>query len=192
MENEYIKNYFNDSKNKGECKIIENTWKCKINYLKYNALKYYQWETLKEKCYSILSFNLKENKLTIHERYYDLIVFIYKHVSKKYGNFHIRTNEFNKHCRMYDEIIYCSCLDRNNFGIVTFHFENNSKLDIDLRNYVYYNKSVFYFKCKIDIILSKNNEFIVGLIGLNNIILSFNVDEKKLTFSKKLKELILE
>ena len=85
---------------------------------------------------------------------------------------------------MYDEIIYCSCLDRNNFGIVTFHFENNSKLDIDLRNYVYYNKSVFYFKCKIDIILSKNNEFIVGLIGLNNIILSFNVDEKKLTFSK--------
>ena len=85
---------------------------------------------------------------------------------------------------MYDEIIYCSCLDRNNFGIVTFHFENNSKLDIDLRNYVYYNKSVFYFKCKIDIILSKNNEFIVGLIGLNIIILSFNVDEKKLTFSK--------
>jgi hypothetical protein len=35
MKNEYVKNYVNSSMNKGECKIIDNDWKCQIDYLEY-------------------------------------------------------------------------------------------------------------------------------------------------------------
>ena len=73
-------------------------------------------------------------------------------------------------------------MTKDDFGIVTFHFGNDSKLDIDLRDYVTYDSSAFYFKCRADIILSEKNEFVVGLRGLNNTILSFNMKEKKIKF----------
>ena len=41
--------------------------------------------------------------------------------------------------------------------------------------------SIFY-KCRADIILSDNDEFVVGLRGLNNAILSLNTEEKKIKF----------
>jgi hypothetical protein len=173
--------------NKGECNIIENNWKCKLKYIEYNALKYAQWDLQKERSFS--TFDLKENKLIIPDKYYDLIVVSYHIVSEKYGDMHVRTRKNNKFCKTYDGIIYCSCLDKDDFGIVTFHFENNAKLDIDLRDYVYYNKSVFYLKCKVDIILSSNDEFIVGLRGLNNSILSFNMEDKKIKIFQKFKKI---
>ena len=40
MENDYIRNYYNSSVNKGECSIIDNNWKCKLEKLEYNALKF--------------------------------------------------------------------------------------------------------------------------------------------------------
>ena len=188
MQNEYIKNYLNSSLNKGECNIIENNWKCKLKYIEYNALNYPQWDLQTERSFSTVTFDLKENKLIIPDKYYDLIVVSYHIVSEKYGDTHVRTRKYNKFCKTYDGIIYCSCLDKDDFGIVTFHFENNAKLDIDLRDYVYYNKSVFYLKCKVDIILSSNDEFIVGLRGLNNSILSFNMEDKTIKFFQKFKK----
>ena len=95
---------------------------------------------------------------------------------------------YRKFCRLYDEIIYCSCSDKDDFGIVTFHFGKNSNLEIDLRNYVYYNNSAFFYKCRIDVILSENNEFVVGLRGLNNTLLSFNMEEKKIKFFHTIKK----
>ena len=189
LQNEYIKNYLNSSLNKGECNIIENNWKCKLKYIEYNALKYAQWDLQTERSFSTVTFDLKENKLIIPDKYYDLIVVSYHIVSKKYGDVRVRTRKYNKFCKTYDGIIYCSCLDKDDFGIVTFHFENNAKLDIDLRDYVYYNKSVFYLKCKVDIILSSNDEFIVGLRGLNNSILSFNMEDKTIKFFQKFKKI---
>ena len=121
-----------------------------------------------------MSFNIKENKLIIPKKYYGLIVRSYRML--KYT---MRLRYYNKFCRLFDEIIYCSCSDKDDFGIVTFHFGKNSNLEIDLRNYVYYNNSAFFFKCRIDVILSENNEFVVGLRGLNNTLLSFNMEEKK-------------
>ena len=44
MENEYIKNYLKTLSNKGECKIIEDNWKCKVKGIEHNALDYFQWE----------------------------------------------------------------------------------------------------------------------------------------------------
>ena len=89
---------------------------------------------------------------------------------------------------MYDGIVYCHCVSLNDFGIVTFYFENNLKLDLDIRDYVSYNESAFYFNCKVDVILSKNDEFIVGLRGLNNTILTFNMEEKTIKFFQKNKK----
>ena len=100
---------------------------------------------------------------------------------------YVTRTQYNKFCWTFEEIIYCSCSSKDDFGIVTFHFGENSRIDIDLRNYVYYNKSAFYFKCRTDIILSDNNEFIVGLKGLNNTILSFNIEETKIKFFQKIK-----
>ena len=177
MKNDYIKNYYNSAVNKGECSIIDNNWKCKLERLEYNALKYLQHEKYKFWANSKVSFNIKENKLIIPDKYYGLIVRSYKMVrNSKNGQIY---RKYNKFCWTFDEVIYCSCSDKDDFGIVTFHFGKNSKLDIDLRNYISYDSSAMFFKCRTNIILSDNNEFVIGLIGLNNTILSFNMEEKK-------------
>jgi len=98
------------------------------------------------------------------------------------GKSYLRTREYNKLCKTFDGIIYCGCHDKDDFGIVTFYFGKDSKLDIDLRDYVSFNSSAFFYKCKADIVLSEKNEFVVGLRGLNNTILSFNMKEKKIKF----------
>ena len=139
MKNDYIKNYFNSSVSKGECNIIDNNWKCKLKSLEYNAQKFLQRQSQDFWAHSNVSFNLKENKLIIPSRYYDLLVRSYRMVYDSKS--HIRRRQYNKFCWTFDEIIYCSCSDIDDFGIVTFHFDENSKLDIELRNYVYYNSS---------------------------------------------------
>ena len=186
MKNDYIKNYYNSSVNKGECNIIDNNWKCKLQRLEYNALKYLQHEEHKFWANSNVSFNIKENKLIIPNKYYGLIVRSYKMVRNSENG--RRYRKYNKFCWSFDEVIYCSCSDKDDFGIVTFHFGKNSKLDIDLRNYVSYDTSAMFFKCRTDIILSDNNEFVIGLRGLNNTILSFNMEEKKIKFFHKIKK----
>ena len=180
MENDYFKNNYESLLNKGECSIIDNNWKCQLKELQYSALKFLYYEFQQFDDNSMVIFNIKENKLTIPSKYYDLIVISYKMVKEKKS--HIRHKQYNKICWTFDEIIYCNCYSKDDFGIVTFHFGKNSKLDIDLRDYVSYNSSAFFFKCRADIILSKNNEFVVGLRGLNNTILSFNMEEKKIKF----------
>ena len=188
MKNKYVRNYFNSSMNKGECKIIDDDWRCKLSNLQYNALKFSHWEYQIFNDDSTLIFNLKENKLTIPEHYYDLIVESYRYVTKKQGGTYVTEKRANKWCHIFDGIIYCSCSrDKDDFGIVTFYFEQNSTLDIDLREFAHYNKNAWIYKCRVDISLSKKNEFIVGLKGLNNTILTFNMEEKKIKFFQKKK-----
>ena len=79
MKNKYINNYLNSKVNKGKCKIIENTWKCSLDEIEFNSIKYSNWEYQSFWTYSTLSFNTKENKLIIPRRYYYLIVVGYKH-----------------------------------------------------------------------------------------------------------------
>lgn len=187
MENEYISNYINTSMNKNECQIIDNDWRCQLKGIEYNALKRSQWEKLEYSAHSTLTFNLKDNKLTIPDIYYNLIVVSYKYVIKERKSYATIKKQYNKHCTTFEGIIYCTCYDKDDFGIVTFHFENDSTLDIDLRDYVYFDNQAFYYKCRVDILLSRNNEFKVGLKGLNNTILSFNMEEKKIKFFHKKK-----
>ena len=178
MKNKYINNYLNSTVNKGKCKIIENTWKCNLYKIEFNIIKYRNWEHQIVWAHSItLSFNTKEKRLIIPRRYYYLIVVGYKHYYED-GD---RRISYNKLCHNFDGIIYCSCFSKDDFGIVTFHFEGNFKLDIDIREYVEYNNSAFFFKCKTNIFFSRN-EFIIGLEGLKNTILSFNMKEKLIKF----------
>ena len=116
-----------------------------------------------------MSFNIKENKLIIPSEYYDLIVRSYKMVKEE--NSYISHRQYNKICWTFEEIIYCNCYSKDDFGIVTFHFGNDSKLDIDLSDYVIYNSWAFFFKCRADIILSEKNEFVVGLNTLVSFIM---------------------
>ena len=47
--------------------------------------------------------------------------------------------------------ISCNCNDKDDFGIVTLHFEGyDNKLDIDLRDYVYYDENASY-KCRLNV-----------------------------------------
>ena len=55
-------------------------------------------------------------------------------------------------------------------------------MDVDLRDYVYYDQSAYFYKCRVDVSLSTEEEFIIGLRGLNNTILSFDLDDKKIEF----------
>ena len=180
MKNEYIKNYVDSSMNKGECKIIANLWNCRVNKIEYTDFKYVSPPT--KRAYSTVSFDLKRDKLIIPYFYYYYLVVGWRYEKNK--------REFNKLCANFSGSIYCNCFDKNSFGILTLHFENNSKLDVDLRDYVHYNSSAFYFRCRVDVVLSKNDEFIVGLRGLNNTILSFDLDDKKIEFFHKKKDQI--
>ena len=187
MKNDYIKNYVNTTMNKGKCKIItNNNWICRLETIEYKNYVYSSKSHHKEYSASTINFNLKQNKLIIPDIYYELIVVGWRWERRSCGkNCHYTTKEYDKWCNYYDDTIYCTCGSVNDFGLVTFHFENNSTLDIDLRNYIYYNKSAFFFHCKVDIELSKNNEFVIGLRGLNNTILSFDMEQKIIEFFHK-------
>ena len=85
-------------------------------------------------------------------------------------------------------IFSCNCNDKDDFGIVTLHFEgDDNKLDINLRDFVYYDEKASY-KCRLNVFLSYYDEFVVGLKGLNNTRLSFNMKEKKISFFHKIKK----
>ena len=183
MKNKYVKNYMNSSMNKGECSIINNNWQCQIDYLEYSE---YSAEAYGERSHSLIKFDLKENILTIPSLYYDLLITGCKKVRRK------KSFTYETICsrKCYDEggEIYCTCSRRNSFGVITFLFKNRSKLDVDLNDYVYYDENAFsHKKCRVDISLSTNNEFIIGLRGLNNTILSFDIDDKKIEFFHKKK-----
>ena len=183
MKNDYIKNYINSSMNKGDCPVIGNYWQCQIEKLEYTDFKshlssFTKWEN------SMVKFNLNEKKLVIPDIYYDKIIIGYYTESKK-GR---RRRVYNKYCYIFSGQIYCSCsADKKDFGVITLIFQNNSRLDIDIRDYVYYDESAYFFKCRVDATLSDNKEFVIGLKGLNNTILSFDLDDRKIEFFHKKK-----
>ena len=186
MKNDFVRNYIDSSMNKGECDIFDNKWQCKIDSIGYTDFIYHTSSGTKW-AHSTVKFNLKENILTIPDIYYDLLVLGYRYETKDSNNGLTIERTYNKWCTTYDGEIYCSCRGLDSFGVITFHFKNNSKLDVDLRDYIYYNKSAFLFKCKVDINLTYKDEFIIGLRGLNNTILSFDLDDKKIEFFHKKK-----
>ena len=183
MKNDYIKNYINSSMNKGDCPVIGNYWQCQMEKLEYTDFKshlssFTKWEN------SMVKFNLNEKKLVIPDIYYDKIIIGYYTEIKK-GS---RRRVYNKYCYIFSGQIYCMCsADKKGFGVITLIFQNNSRLDIDIRDYVYYDESAYFFKCRVDAILSDNKEFVIGLKGLNNTILSFDLDDKKIEFFHKKK-----
>ena len=183
MKNDYIKNYVNEAMNKGECAIINNKWQCQTEYIIYTDFKY-SGSDGKSSTNSLVKFNLKENKLTIPYHYYNFLVIGYRYVSKKKGGME---RKYNKVCYKYGDKIYCTCpYKKNSFGVISLFFKNDSRLDVDLRDYVYYDQSAYFFKCRIDVSLSTEEEFIIGLRGLNNTILSFDLDDKKIeSFHRK-------
>ena len=186
MKNEYVKNYVKESMNKGECQIIDDKWQCRIQSIRYTDLEYIGSSHTKT-AYCMVKFNLTETSLIIPNYFYRLLVVGYRIQRKKSGKTHYTSTIYNKRCAIYSGIIYCSCKGKNSFGIVTFYFKNNSRLDVDLRDYVHFDSSAFYYKCRIDVILSNQDEFIIGLRGLNNTIISFDIDDKKIEFFHKKK-----
>ena len=185
MKNDYIKNYINSSMNKGDCPVIGNYWQCQMEKLEYTDFKshlssFTKWEN------SMVKFNLNEKKLVIPDIYYDKIIIGYYTEGKiKIGR---RRRVYNKYCYRYSGQIYCKCsADKKDFGVITLIFQNNSRLDIDIRDYVYYDESAYFFKCRVDATLSDNKEFVIGLKGLNNTILSFDLDDRKIEFFHKKK-----
>ena len=191
MKNEYVEQFLNsnDEINKGECSILEseNNWVCGIDYVEYNALREENWSRNKKSSKSLVKFDLKENKLVIPDKYYLLIAVGYKIKTKRSGKHSYTETIYNKQCMIHSEgYISCTCKDLDDLGIVTFYFQGGQKLDIDLRDYAHYNENA-RFKCRLDVLLSFNDEFIIGLKGLNNTILSFDMEDKKIYFFHKKK-----
>ena len=181
MKNEYIKNYVDDSMNKGGCEIIDNKWQCETEYIIYTD---FQFESSNGKKFtqSLVKFNLKENKLIIPYQHYDFLFRGYRYEKKGYGKHSTYEKIYNRMCYRYKGNIYCTCSKgKKNFGVVSLFFKNHSRLDVDLRDYAYHDNP-FDDLCRIDVVLSNENEFIIGLKGLNNTILSFDLDDKKIEF----------
>ena len=185
MKNEYVKNYVNSSMSKGACSIIDNSWKCKTISLYYIDFEY-PHSSRESRVYSEVNFNLNEKKLTIPYFYYELIVVGLRIIKKRKRK--SRTIIYNKVCQNFSGSIYCSCSGKNSFGELIFHFQGDSQLIVDLSDYVYYNESAAFLQCRVDIALSDNKEFIVGLRGLDNTILSFDLNDKKIEFFQKEKK----
>ena len=187
MKNEYVKNYVNKSMNKGECQIIDDKWQCRINTIGYTDFKY-SGSSRTKSASSMVKFNLKERRLIIPSNFYELLVLGYRYTTNKYGDTYTTEIRYNKYCKKYSGILYCSCYyGKNSFGIVTFYFNNNSRLDLDLREFITYDNSAYIYKCRTDFVLSEKDEFSIGLRGLNNTILSFDMEDKKVEFFHKKK-----
>ena len=186
LKNEYVKNYVNSSMNKGECNIIDNKWQCKVKYLHYFDFRYSDSNS-KERDDSIVKFSLNENLLIIPEKYYELMIVGYRYETRKVGDSYQVVKRSNKFCADYDGIIYCSCPSTKMFGVITFQFKKGSKLDVNIGDYVTYDDNAYFYKCRVDVALVRENIYIVGLRGLNNTILSFDMEEKKIKFLHKKK-----
>ena len=180
MKNEYIQNFVSNSMNKGECSIIDNSWKCKVKILQYADFIYDTPQNIFVS--SNVSFDLKQDSLIIPYKYFYEVIVGYK--VRKSGRSYMKRN---KACTWVFGGIQCSCKGKDSFGVMTLHFENRSKIDIDLRNYVTYDPNAIFYQCQIDAKLGNDDEFVIGLKGLNNTILSFNMDEKKIEFFHKKK-----
>ena len=180
LKNDYIKDYVSTEMNKGECDIIDNKWKCKLQYVGYTDFIYISSHE-KRNANALVKFDLTQNKLTIPFYYFNFMIVGYRY-EKRSPKSSTYVKKDNKYCLEFNNAIYCTCSGKNSFGVISFYFKNNSRLDIDLRDYVYYDKSAFSLKCRVDISLSNEEEFIVGLKGLNNTILSFNLDDNKIAF----------
>ena len=180
LKNDYIKNYISTSMNKGECDIIDNKWQCKLQSVEYTDFIYIS-SNEKRNAKSLVKFDLTQNKLTIPFYYFNFIIVGYRYEKRNIRS-SIYEKKDNKFCLEYNNAIYCTCSSKNSFGVVSLYFKNNSRLDIDLRDYVYYDKSAPSLNCRVDISLSNKEEFIVGLRGLNNTILSFDLEDKKIVF----------
>ena len=188
MKNDYIKNYVNHSMTKGKCEIIDNKWQCKTIYMIYTGSSDYGGK----RSSSLVKFNLKENKLIIPSRYYYYLIVGYKYVyvySDKHRTKHLANKQECYQFRGEINSIYCTCPQgKDSFGIMSLFFGGFSRLDVDLRDYVYYDETALLYKCRIDAILSKEDEFIIGLKGLNNTILSFDLEDKKIEFFHRKKD----
>ena len=180
LKNDYIKDYVSTEMNKGECDIINNKWQCKLQSVGYTDFIYISSHE-KRNANALVKFDLTQNKLTIPFYYFNFMIVGYRY-EKRSPKSSIYDKKDNKYCLEFNNAIYCTCSGKNSFGVISFYFKNNSRLDIDLRDYVYYDKSAFSLKCRVDISLSNEEEFIVGLKGLNNTILSFNLDDNKIAF----------
>ena len=188
MKNDYIKNYVNHSMTKGKCEIIDNKWQCKTIYMTYTGSSDYGGK----RSSSLVKFNLKENKLIIPSRYYYYLIvgYEYEYVRRdKYRTKHLVNKQECYQFRGEINSIYCTCPQgKDSFGIMSLFFGGFSRLDVDLRDYVYYDENALLYKCRIDAILSKEDEFIIGLKGLNNTILSFDLEDKKIEFFHRKKD----
>ena len=180
LKNDYIKDYVSTEMNKGACDIINNKWQCKLQSVGYTDFIYVSSHE-KRNANALVKFDLTQNKLTIPFYYFNFMIVGYRY-EKRSPKSSIYDKKDNKYCLEFNNAIYCTCSGKNSFGVISFYFKNNSRLDIDLRDYVYYDKSAFSLKCRVDISLSNEEEFIVGLKGLNNTILSFNLDDNKIAF----------
>ena len=147
-----------------------------------------------------MKFNLKENKLIIPSRYYYYLIvdseYVYAYKNKykyryrsEYTTKHLANKQECYQFRGEINSIYCTCPQgKDSFGIMSLFFGGFSRLDVDLRDYVYYDENALLYKCRIDAILSKEDEFIIGLKGLNNTILSFDLEDKKIEFFHRKKD----
>ena len=180
LKNDYIKDYVSTEMNKGECDIIDNKWKCKLQYVGYTDFIYISSHE-KRNANALVKFDLTQNKLTIPFYYFNFMIVGYRY-EKRSPKSSIYDKKDNKYCLEFNNAIYCTCSGKNSFGVISFYFKNNSRLDIDLRDYVYYDKSAFSLKCRVDISLSNEEEFNVGLKGLNNTILRFDLNDKNIAF----------
>ena len=172
--------------NKGKCQIIDNKWQCKIEEIIYTDFKIKE-STQSKKANSLVEFNLNQNKLVIPYFYYELLVLGYKVITHGTKHNYYYERIYNKKCYHYFEALYCICSGKNDFGIISFLFQSKSYLDIDLRDYVSFDDSMPVYKCKVNVFLSVEDKFIIGLKGLNNTILSFDMNNKKIEFFHKKK-----
>ena len=156
-----------------------------LNNIAFNT--FYEFETDDPNEDFFVSFNLEDNENYIlslfikvngknnEEQYYSKIFEINTKTEKSNNNKTIIIL-----CIIFGSIFIITLIIL--FIVCAFFKSKNKNLlrNNDLSDYVNFDDSAYFFKCRVDIILSDKDEFIIGLRGLNNTILSFDLDDKKI------------
>ena len=180
MENTYIHNLFKN--NIKFCYVSENDklWECKIN----NTVEMHNDEKNN-------SFIFKSNSSVIFDTgtSYTIIpkddyITIVQHL--------INDLKKNCHTNQFDQLI-CECININEFGDIKLFFDDKNYFEIHLNQLIKFDKKMTY-QCRFQIMVDSIgvNKWVIGDSSLRNNLVSFNMEERKISFIQNINQTINE
>jgi len=112
----------------------------------------------------------------------------------------------NKNVKEDNELLLCQCKDKGSFGNIILYFNEENEYIINLDDIIKkieknlwektkaFFSEVFFsevdYDCLFKIAKNKEDDWIIGIASLKKTLISFNMDERKISFVQNIKEII--